>query len=77
MGVCMLKLCGDDHPAELGEHVGDRGLGLVTIPGGQPAGCGDVVGVVAGGGVQQIVRLVMTSPNGTVRSTAVASRLRA
>ena len=45
--VCPLKLRGDDHATELGEHIEDRGLGLLPIPRGERAGCLDVVGVMA------------------------------
>src|SRR5215475_2482324 len=37
--------------AELGEHVGGGGVGLGAVPGAACAVVGDVVGVVAGGGV--------------------------
>ena len=46
-GVFPPKLRGDDHAAELGEDVEDRGLGLVPIPRGERAGRLDVARVVA------------------------------
>src|ERR1019366_2387313 len=49
LGVCASKLCGDDHAAEFGEHVSDRGLGLVAVPGGYIPGRGKITWVVAGG----------------------------
>ena len=42
-----VKLCGDDHAAELGEHVSERRGGLGLVPGGALAVVGDVVGVVS------------------------------
>lgn len=45
------KSGGDEDLAQLGDHVGSRGLGLGWVPGGTFAVGGEVVGVVAGGGV--------------------------
>jgi len=40
------KSSGDDHAAELGEHVGERGLGLGGVPGLAFAAVGGVAGLV-------------------------------
>src|SRR6266540_3860586 len=45
------KSGGDEDAAELGEHVGGGGVGLGAVPGPVGAVGGDVVGLVAGGGV--------------------------
>ena len=45
------KSGGDDDAAELGGHVGGRGLGLAGVPGGAGPVICHVGGVVAGGGV--------------------------
>src|SRR5262249_33566358 len=51
VGVSGSESGGDEDAAELGEHVGGGGVGLGAVPGSACAGGGDVVGVVACGGV--------------------------
>src|SRR5450759_1922624 len=51
LGVFVAILGGDDDATELGEHVEDRGLGLLPVPRGQLSRRCDVVGVVSGGGI--------------------------
>lgn len=46
-------MAGDDHPARGGEHVEGRGLDLVPVPRSELAPLVDIVGVVAGGGLQE------------------------
>ncbi len=50
-GASEPKSGGDEDAAELGEHVGGGGVGLGAVPGPAGAVGGDVVGLVAGGGV--------------------------
>src|SRR6266511_3505764 len=50
-GLSGPKSGGDEDAAELGEHVCGGGVGLGAVPGPAGAVGGDVVGVVAGGGV--------------------------
>src|SRR5208282_4870956 len=51
VGARCLKSCDDEDPAELGGHVGGRGLGLGGVPGSAGTVIFHVGWVVAGGGV--------------------------
>jgi hypothetical protein len=66
----------DEGAPELGAHVLEGGFGLVGVPGLGGVAAGEVVGVVAGAS-QTITKVWVRNPNGTVRSTARCTRLRA
>ena len=63
-------LRGDDHPAELGEHVGERGVVLVRYQGERWRCSSTSPGSCPESAYQMIVSVIARNWNGTVRCTA-------